>query len=401
MKIKNVVLQALAFGLLPMGASAQKQVSIDWYGYVAAQSFFNTHESASVAEGFLYLYPTDRNLDKDGHDLNEKSYGSEFGTMARIGFNLHGPEIFGASSRAKAELEFSGHSQTENHILYRHAFIALDWEKDGTLLLGQTWHPMNDLYPSTVGIALGSPFNPLNRSPQFRGDGFLGKNQKVKLTVAAIFQAMNTSTGPVGKTNEYNRNSMQPMVYAGMDFYLGDLKLGAGLEYQDIVPFIDAADNNKKYHLTGFTGMFQAQYAKDKLSVKAKALYGENMSHLGICSGYGLVAGDDREYAPLVALSSWAQVQYGGKLKGGLFGGYMKNFGASKNLIDVYAVGGGNIDSMWRISPNVMYTVGNMVLGCEFEFTSVAYGDIEAKGTVTNTHNVNNLRSLLSVMYNF
>ena len=117
----------------------------------------------------------------------------------------------------------------------RHAFIALDWEKDGTLLLGQTWHPMNDLYPSTVGIALGSPFNPLNRSPQFRGDGFLDKNQKVKLTVAAIFQAMNTSTGPVGKTNEYNRNSMQPMVYAGMDFYLGDLKLGAGVEYQDML----------------------------------------------------------------------------------------------------------------------------------------------------------------------
>ena len=172
------------------------------------------------------------------------------------------------------------------------------------------------------------------------------------------------------------------------------------LAVQAFVPaYIDGT--NKKYHLTGFTGMFQAQYAKDKLSVKAKALYGENMSHLGICSGYGLVAGDDREYAPLVALSSWAQVQYGGKLKGGLFGGYMKNFGSSKNLIDVYAVGGGNIDSMWRISPNVMYTVGNMVLGCEFEFTSVAYGDREAKGTVTNTHNVNNLRSLLSVMYNF
>ena len=102
MKIKNVVLQALAFGLLPMGASAQKQVSIDWFGFVAAQSFFNTHESASAAEGFLYLYPTDRVLDNDGNDLKQRSFGSEFGTMARIGFNLHGPEIFGASSRATA-----------------------------------------------------------------------------------------------------------------------------------------------------------------------------------------------------------------------------------------------------------------------------------------------------------
>ena len=167
MKIKSLMLQALVVSLLPMSANAQKNVSIDWYGFVAAQSWINTHESVAGAEGFLYLYPTDRveNV-ADQHDERAIPQGSWFGTMARLGFVLKGPEIFGAASRAKAELEFSGHS-SPGSVLYRHAFIALDWE-NSTLTLGQTWHPMNDLFPSSVGIAIGSPFNALNRSPQLR-----------------------------------------------------------------------------------------------------------------------------------------------------------------------------------------------------------------------------------------
>lgn len=406
MKIKNVLLQALALSLLPLSATAQKQVSIDWYGFVAAQSFRDTHASQSKAEGFLYQFPLDKDVPDANGNMNENNYGSEFGTMARVGFTLKGPDILGVSTRAKAEIEFSGHKSGE--ILYRHAFMAFDWDDGGTLILGQTWHPMNDLFPSTVGIAIGAPFNPLNRSPQLRGEAFLDKKQNIKLTVASIFQSMNTSIGPDNKFSyNYMRNSSVPLIYGGLDFKLGDLKLGVGVEYQDIVPYVDAADNNKKYHLTGFTGMLQAQYAKDKLSIKAKGLLGQNMSHLGICSGYGRVADPDNtgkiEFAPLTALSTWAQVQYGGALKFGLFGGYMKNYGADKDLdaTKIYAIGGGKIDSMWRLTPSVTYAVGNVVFGCEFEFTSVAYGKIESKGTVTDTHDVNNLRSLVSVMYNF
>ena len=402
MKRKNL-LQALVVSLLlPLSATAQK-ASIDWYGFVAAQSWINTHESASAAEGFLYLYPTDEILDPaDNHDTQAVPQASWFGTMARLGFTLKGPEIFGAASRAKAEIEFSGHSGSGS-VLYRHAFIALDWQQS-TLTLGQTWHPMNDLFPSTVGIAIGSPFNPLNRSPQLRYEYFLSNEKKVKLTGAAIFQAANSSIGATGKSYNYNRNSMIPMFYAGADFTLGDFKVGAGLEYQIITPQVVTTDNNKKYYMGGLTGMLQAQYAKDKLSIKGKALLGQNMSHLGICSGFGQVANLDRiEFAPLTALSTWAQVQYGGALKAGLMGGYMSNWGAGKDLIPgtIKAVGGGDIDNMWRISPNLQYTVGNMNLGVEYELTTVAYGLTQANGKVSNTHNVSNNRLLLSVMYAF
>jgi len=395
---KILLVQALILSLLPVSANAQKKATIDWYGFVAAQTFINSHTSTSAAEGFLYLYPEDQILDADGDDLNVKPHASWFGTMARLGFTLKGPEIFNAASRAKAEIEFSGHSGSGS-VLYRHAFIALDWQSS-TLTLGQTWHPMNDLFPSTVGIAIGSPFNPLNRSPQLRYEYFAGSEKKIKFTGAAIFQAANSSFGIKGKTYEYARNSMIPMFYAGADFTLGELKLGAGVEYQNIVPEIDATDG-KKYRLSGLTGMIQAQYAHDRFSFKGKALLGQNMSHLGICSGYGTVNSTDIEFAPLTALSTWAQVQYGGALKCGLMGGYVKNYGSNEDLTAVYANGGGKIDNMWRISPNMQYTVGNMNLGLEYELTTVAYGTLEVKGTVTDTHNVSNHRLLLSVMYAF
>ena len=402
MKIKSLALQALIVSLLPMSVTAQKKATLDWYGFVAAQSFMDSRKNMAGAEGFLSLYPAPENKNLAGTDVNAVSNETWYGTMARFGVNIKGPEIFGAASRARAEIEFSGHSQTENHVLYRHAFIALDWE-DESLLLGQTWHPMNDLFPSTVSIALGSPFNALNRSPQFRGEKYFGKENQNKFIIATIFQALNTSVGPNGKVNSYNRNSGVPMIYAGADFTFGALKVGAGAEYQRIVPFIDSNDNNKKYYLNSFSGMLQAQYNQEKLSVKAKALVGQNMSHLGICSGYGLAAGTDREYVPLTAATSWAQIQYGDALKWGLFGGYMKNFGACKDLDTdaMYVNGGGNIDQMWRVAPSVSYTVGNMNLGCEYELTTVAYGKLKDNGTVTDTHDVMNHRVLLSVMYSF
>ena len=398
-------MQALIVSLLPLSANAQKNVSIDWYGFVAAQSWINTHESVASAEGFLYLYPMDRIQDPvDQHDQAAIPQGSWFGTMARLGFVLKGPEIFGAASRAKAELEFSGHS-APGSVLYRHAFMALDWEKS-TLTLGQTWHPMNDLFPSTVGIAIGSPFNALNRSPQLRYEYFMGSDKNIKLMGAAIFQAGNPSTGPLGKSYHYSRRSMMPMLYAGVDFTLGDFKVGGGLEFQRITPSVDYSDNNKKYYMNGLCGMIQGQYNKDKLAVKAKTLIGHNMSHLGICSGFGMVDHLDPgrvEYAPLAASSSWVQVQYGGALKAGLFGGYMSNWGAGKDLVvgTICGAENGTIDKMWRVAPNVQYTVGNLNLGIEYELTTVAYGDTQPNGTVNNTHNVSNNRLLLSAMYAF
>ena len=95
MEIRKIAIQALIVSLLPVSVNAQKNVSIDWYGFLAAQSWINSHESVAGAEGFLYLYPTDENTvnpadPTDKHDRKAIPQGSWFGTMVDAGNGIGG-----------------------------------------------------------------------------------------------------------------------------------------------------------------------------------------------------------------------------------------------------------------------------------------------------------------------
>ena len=111
----------------------------------------------------------------------------------------------------------------------------------------------------------------------------------------------------------------------------------------------------------------------------------------------------DTEWQPLTALSTWTHFSYGNQFKAGLFGGYMKNLGGKKgaSFQQIFAIGGENLDAMYRVAPNVTYNIGNLNLGCEYELTSVAYGTLQPRGNVADSHWITNHRVLLSVMYNF
>ena len=408
MKIRSLFLQVLTAGLLmAQNMSAQNKAQIEWYGFVAAQSYFDTRTSSSGAGGFLYLYPLDENITNldTGDDLNARPQTSYYGAMARIGLNLKGPEVWGATSRGKIEIEFSGFSQTANPILYRHAFMALDWEA-ASMTLGQTWHPMNEMFPQTVSIAIGSPFNALNRSPQFRYDKYLGAEKHFRMSAAAIFQYLNASTGPQGRTNTYQKDACIPEFYLGADFSSGGFMFGVGGEWQRLVPRTSSLSGRKVIeNIDGFAGMVQTKYEQGAFSWKAKALLGQNMSNLGICSGFGtaLMENGDTEWQPLTALSTWTHISYGNQFKAGLFGGYMKNLGGKKgaSFQQIFAIGGENLDAMYRVAPNITYNIGNLNLGCEYELTSVAYGTLQPRGNVADSHWITNHRVLLSVMYNF
>ena len=63
--------------------------------------------------------------------------------------------------------------------------------------------------------------------------------------------------------------------------------------------------------------------------------------------------------------------------------------------------GGGNIDRVCRLSPQLVYSESNISIGAEVEITAVAYGSIQSNGTVNNTHWVSNNRFLLSATYSF
>ena len=76
---------------------------------------------------------------------------------------------------------------------------------------------------------------------------------------------------------------------------------------------------------------------------------------------------------------------------------------------DVYFCGNGfsNINQMYRINPQVIYNIGKLNLGLEYQWTAVQYGEYEnncldTKGLATkNLHWIGNNRVNVMVKFNF
>ena len=295
-----------------------------------------------AAQGLYNVIPLDIKEDVEGNDLNEQMDLTFLSITSRIGINLSGSEFLGASATGKIEADFSASSGTTPLFMLRQANFVLNWDKF-RWLIGQTWHPMSgEIIPEVIGISMGSPFNPFNRSPQLRVDYYLFDKKQLTLTAAYLYQGQYASYGPEGRSNKYQRAAVTPASYLGVSFQTGGFKVGIGAEVQTLVPRTTAftgTPNEVKVDESMITlsGMIQASYVKDKLSLKTKTVWGEDMSHLGICSGYGVdgIHQDlvTRDYHPLTAVSSWIMGTYGKEWKVGLFGGYMSNLGSTTNYI--------------------------------------------------------------------
>lgn len=392
---------------------AKDGVKLDWYGFVNNQMYYDDRKSMQGAQGLYNLIPLDIDKDIQGNDLNAHKELSFLSITSRIGANLSGPELFGATTGGKIEADFTAASGSAAVFMLRQANFSFSWERS-KLLIGQTWHPMSgEIIPEVIGISMGAPFNPFNRSPQIRYDYSLFKKKQLMLSAALLYQGQYASYGPQGKTNVYQKDALTPAAYFGATFSAGGFKLGIGAEWQRLVPTVKTTlpvlgTVQSEGDLTTLSGMVQAQYINRKLTLKTKTVFGQDMSHFGICGGYG-VNGTQYDYhtyewAPLKAISSWAFGSYGSTWKFALFGGYMNNLGGdtqflSENLMYVY--GGTSVDKMYRISPSISYNVGNFSVAAEYERTSVAYGEMQGHGNVVDSHWVTNNRLLFSTSYNF
>jgi hypothetical protein len=151
-----------------------------------------------------------------------------------------------------------------------------------------------------------------------------------------------------------------------------------------------------------------AQYSGKNFTAAAKSIYGQNTGHLLMMSGYGYGENPDgsRYYAPLTQSSTWLTAAYhtareNHNIRTTLLGGYMKNFGANKDLKEVYVRGYNNIDQMFRIAPSIQYLHKGLVLGVEYEYTGVVYGTPQANFSVKGDHLVGNHRAYVMLVYNF
>ena len=150
--------------------------------------------------------------------------------------------------------------------------------------------------------------------------------------------------------------------------------------------------------------MLYGRYRKGLLSIAGKTMLNQNFTQSNTLGGYGVTEKNpitgEQKYASLRYSQSWLNIIYGSKWRGGFYGGYIKNFGASKKVTDLIGTGT-NIDQMFTLSLLLNYNIPNWRFGIEYSITNAFYGTNDAHGKVRNTHSIVNHRPYAMVMYSF
>ena len=417
-----------------------------FYGFIRNYFVYDSRESVSGTGDLFYYLPKDVNM-QDGIDVNDTPSFRFLALTSRLGVDVSGYYIgnvhFGAkfegdfysglsnSSNDNASVYFPGNSKISGTATarLRQAYATITWKdlplgKDDKasvgLKIGQAWHPMAADHPHLFSLEVGAPFGPFSRTPLVQMDANLGKNWVV--SAAAIWQMQYQSTGPVGGSAIYMKYGMTPEMYAALAYKTNGFLLRAGVDVVSIKPRVLGKVDDKVVKVsdrkTSVLGYLYTQYTYKNFAVKAKTTFGEGGEHMNLMSGYAKV-GDNPDgswnYASMRNSSSWLSLSYGKKWQGVLFLGYVKNLGLAKAASgplakgDVYFCGNGfsNINQMYRINPQVIYNIGKLNVGLEYQWTSVQYGKYDdGKLNVhaladKDLHWVGNHRVNMMVKYNF
>ena len=417
-----------------------------FYGFIRNYFIYDSRESVSGTGDLFYYLPKDENI-QDGIDINDTPSFRFLALTSRLGVDVSGYYIgnvhFGAkfegdfysglsnSSNANASVYFPGNSKISGTATarLRQAYATITWKdlplgKDDKasvgLKIGQAWHPMAADHPHLFSLEVGAPFGPFSRTPLVQMDANLGSSWVV--SAAAIWQMQYQSTGPVGGSALYMKYGMTPEMYAALAYKTNGFLLRAGVDVVSIKPRVLGEVDGKVVKVsdrkTSVLGYLYTQYTYKKFAVKAKTTFGEGGEHMNLMSGYAKI-GENPDgswnYASMRNSSSWLSMSYGKKWQGVLFLGYVKNLGLAKAASgplakgDVYFCGNGfsNINQMYRINPQVIYNIGKLNVGLEYQWTSVQYGKYDdGKLNVhaladKDLHWIGNHRVNMMVKYNF
>ena len=430
------------------------------YGFIRNYFVFDSRESVSGTGDLFYYLPKDVSM-KDGIDVNDTPSFVYLSLTSRLGVDVSGYHIgnvhFGAkiegdfysglsnSSNANAGTYFPGNTKISGtaQARLRQAYATITWKDlpmsgeykaSVGLKLGQAWHPMAADMPHVFSLEAGAPFGPFSRTPQVTMDANLGNNWI--LSASVLWQMQYQSAGPVGSSAIYMKYGMTPEMYAALAYKNKSFLVRAGVDMLSIKPRVlgtvaaptdDNPDAVKIVRVsdrkTSLLYYLYAQYSHKTFAVKAKTTYGQGGEHMNLMSGYAKVgenADGSWEYASLRNSSSWLSMSYGKKWQGVLFLGYVKNLGLSeKDRIpylgatipssDVYFCSNGfsNINQIYRINPQLIYNIGKLNLGLEYQWTSVQYGKYDDGKlnsyalAVNDLHWVGNYRVNVMVKYNF
>ncbi len=407
----------LSVSLISLGAAsvfAQGGAQLKWYGFVRNYYAYDSRECVAGTEDFFTYVPKDEKV-VDGTDLNAVSSFRFAALTSRLGVDVSGYEVEGWKVGAKIETDFyaglSGVSGTAQMRL-RQAYLTM--ARDGwNFKLGQAWHPMAADMPDVISLNAGSPFNPFSRTPMVLADYSLADG--LTLTGAALWQMQYNSAGPEGQSANYIKYGCTPELYLGLSYRNAGLLVRGGADLLSIKPrrYDDSGTRKVSDRITTVSPYLYVQYSEDKLMIRAKTVYAEAGEHLNLNGGYGVTAvhyDGSREYAPTRNSSSWVSIRYGKQVQGVLFAGYVQNFGTSKAIVDRSMLyfsknSFSNLNSLWRLTPTLIYNLGKLQFAIEYELTGAQYGNFGAnddKALATrNLHTVTNHRIQGMVKYSF
>ena len=416
------------------------------YGFVRNYFIYDSRESVSGTADLFYYLPKDVSM-KDGIDINDESSFRFVALTSRLGVDVTGYSIGNVHFGAKIEGDFYAglsNSTNANATVYfpsstkisgtaqarlRQAYATVTWKDlpmgeeqkaSVALKIGQGWHPMGADFPHVFSLEIGAPFGPFSRTPLVQMDANLGDHWFV--SAAALWQMQYQSNGPIGGSAMYMKYGKTPETYAAVGYKTKNFLIKTGVDVLSIKPRVFGTLDGKTVKVsdrkTSVLGYAYAQYTYKKFAVKAKTTWGESGEHLNLMSGYAKI-GENPDgswnYASLRNSSSWLSLIYGKKWQGVLFLGYMKNLGLAEAASgpiaksDVYFCTNGfsNINQIYRINPQLIYNIGKLNVGLEYQWTSVQYGEYndgklnEFALADKNLHWVGNHRVNMMVKYNF
>ena len=402
---KLFLLPFLLFSLLN-GFAADPSVGYQLYGFVRNDFYINSRQNFEVLDGLFSIFPKPVDINTNGKDKNAVPNAEMLSVATRLGIDFRGTPIMGAKSTAKIECDFAGISTSYYLIRIRQAYLKLNWEKT-ELLVGQTWHPLfGSVLPTVPSLNTGSPFQPFNRSPQVRAKHML--TNELSVIGSVNYQMQYMSQGPLGASPSYLKNALLPDIFVGLESKSKHWISGVGFDTKTL-KINDA-------RLSSGSAVAYTQYADNQLQIKAKAIYGQNLSDHLMIGGYGISnesTTNNIVYTNFNTLSSWLNLVYGTKVQTGIFVGFSQNLGTNENLnIDaagkITAYGYGFyadtqqlMDRIYRIAPHITYNLSNFKLGFEYELTSADYGKIQSNGRIENSLAVTNHRATATISYIF
>ena len=423
---------------------AEPKNNFKLYGFVRNYFIYDSRESMSGTADLFYYLPKDVSM-KDDIDIHDESSFRFVALTSRLGVDVTGYNIgnvhFGAkiegdfyaglsnSTNSNATVYFPGNSKISGtaQARLRQAYATVTWKELGkegknsvALKMGQAWHPMAADFPHVFSLEVGAPFGPFSRTPLVQMDANLGKNWIV--SAAAIWQMQYQSSGPIGGSALYMKYGKTPEMYAALAFKSNGFLIRGGVDVLSIKPRVFGQVDGKtvrvKDRKTSVLGYVYTQYSYKKFAVKAKTTFGQGGEHMNLMSGYAKVDENPDgswSYASLRNTSSWLSLIYGKKWQAVLMLGYMKNLGLAEAAsapiakADVYFCSNGfsNINQIYRINPQVIYNIGKLNVGLEYQWTRVQYGEyndgkLNEYGLADqHLHWVGNHRVNMMVKYNF